>query len=164
MTPPNVIPTLSPKGRQELRQLLGANWVADWDGAERAIRAALTLLDQTRPDLLRLYFAPTFWDALQQQPRATRLNALACALRVGVIDLAGWPAVTNASQARFYQRSLDERALAAVRHSASTRRLRHSPPPDTMTRPQSEPTRQLGFSNPTPHSERPATTFNANEQ
>ncbi|MFN4264053.1 MAG: hypothetical protein ACK4IT_10710 [Thioalkalivibrionaceae bacterium] len=107
-------PTLSAKGRAELKSLLAADWISDWPSAEQAIRATLRLLGQTRPDVLELYFQPDFLSALRSQNARTQLNTMACALRIAVIELSGWPPVTNIEQARFYLRSMDTRAITAV--------------------------------------------------
>ncbi|WP_018861958.1 MULTISPECIES: hypothetical protein [unclassified Thioalkalivibrio] len=93
---------LSPKGREEIERLLEGGLVHDWGEAETTLRNVTRMLLTTRPDLLRLYFSPEAWEQITAWPQKKAANAIIAALRTGVVDALGRPAIANREQARFY--------------------------------------------------------------
>lgn len=93
---------LSPKGREEIERLLAGGLVNDWAEAETTLRNVTRMLLGSRPDLLRLYFTPAAWEQITGWPQKKAANAIIAALRTGVVDALGRPAIVNRDQARFY--------------------------------------------------------------
>lgn len=93
---------ISPKGREEILNLLRSNLVNDWAETDRTLKNVVRMLLSQRPDLIRLYFLPGVWEQIVRLERKPAAAVILAALKGVVVAESGAPAVIDSSQARFY--------------------------------------------------------------
>lgn len=93
---------ISPKGREEILNLLRSDLVNDWAEVDRTLKNVVRMLLSQRPDLVRLYFLPGVWAQIVQLERKPAAAVILAALKGVVVAESGVPEVVDAAQARFY--------------------------------------------------------------
>ncbi|MEJ2654840.1 MAG: hypothetical protein P8Z69_05955 [Acidihalobacter sp.] len=93
---------ISPKGREEILQLIRSDLVNDWTEVDRTLKNVVRMLLSQRPDIVRLYFLPGVWAQIIQLERKPAAAVILAALKGVVVAESGAPEVLGAEQARFY--------------------------------------------------------------
>ncbi|APZ44057.1 hypothetical protein [Acidihalobacter ferrooxydans] len=93
---------ISPKGREEILNLLRSDLLNDWAETDRTLKNVVRMLLSQRPDLIKLYFLPGVWAQIIQLERKPAAAVILASLKGVVVAESGAPAVVNADQARFY--------------------------------------------------------------
>ncbi|OBS08042.1 hypothetical protein [Acidihalobacter prosperus] len=93
---------LTPKGREEILNLIESDLVDGWDEADRALRNVLRMLLTLRPDLVKLYFVPAAWQRIADLERRQAAAVILAAMKAAVVEANAVPPIAGWAQARFY--------------------------------------------------------------
>lgn len=93
---------LTPKGKDEILNLISSDLVRDWGETEQTLKNVVRMLLTQRPDLIKLYFLPVVWQKIIQLERKEAATAILATMEAAVVEANHVPPITTWAQARFY--------------------------------------------------------------